>query len=410
MYSKGHQIEQNISAEKLVRWFDNPPDRKGTHTFKWDYNLAKFGREDVIPLWIADMDFAVAEEITEALKARTEHPVYGYSYRTKSYTEAILGWLDKRHNWQLNASQLLFYPPGTVAAIHTLVNLFSEVTDEIIVQTPSYPPLTNIVRETGRQLIENPLILKDNEYVMDFKHLEGCFTSKTKLLILCSPHNPTGRVWRESELEKLASLCKQHNVMVISDEVHADLLLEDGQHCHFNRINTDKRGAAVTLISACKTFNIAALPQSTLICDDKNIRQIVKHAIDTSHLNLDGVFSATAAQAGYIHGEIWLNHLLFYISRNRDRLKNFIDKFMPQVVLVEAQGTYLAWLDFRQLKLSQVELSNIFVFQAGVGLYDGCLFGEEGNGFFRVNLACSQKLLLEAFHNIHQALKSKGAV
>lgn len=356
------------------------------------------------------MDFAIAQEISEALSQRLSHPVLGYSFRTDAYTDSILNWLRNRYDWHITKKDLLFYPPGTVAAINCLVNLFSSPGDEIIVHTPAYPPLMNIVEQNERVLIKNALVKVDNQFEIDWPRFEKCFNDKTKILILCSPHNPTGRTWQEDELLKIAQICKEKNVMVISDEVHADLTLTDETHCHFNRIKKAQRPESVTIISSCKTFNLAGLSQSTLICDHPKLRKKIQWSINTSQLNLDNVLSATAMQAGYEKGGIWLDELRKYLLSNRQWLVDFVDKELPKVSICNAQATYLAWLDFNKLGVGHNDLASIFVDEAGVGLYDGRMFGENGEGFFRINFACSRALLEKALLQIKSALLSKNLI
>ncbi|WP_281282211.1 MalY/PatB family protein [Aliikangiella marina] len=390
--------------------FDNPPERVNSDSIKWDRNIIKFGRADVIPLWIADMDFAIAEPISEALAKRLTHPVFGYSYRTEAYTNAIINWLNQRYNWTVSRRELLFYPPGTVAAINCLVNLFTQPDDEIIVHTPAYPPLMNIVKQNQRKLVTSPLIKIDNRFEIDWENFESCFNKKTKMLIFCSPHNPTGRVWREDELLRIAELCRRHNVMVISDEVHADLTLPKITHFHFNRLPKCKRPSSVTLISSCKTFNLAALSQSTLICDEPELRTKIQWAINTAQLNLDNVMSATAMQAAYESAHEWLDTLRNYLQKNREMLVDFVNQQLPGVTVCEAEGTYLAWLDFNALNVNHEALAEIFVRDAGVGLYDGKMFGDAGSGFFRINLACSSRLLQKALDQIRAAFVLKNLI
>ncbi|MET1256566.1 MalY/PatB family protein [Aliikangiella maris] len=388
-----------------ISLFDNPPNRKGTNTFKWDFNHVKYGREDVIPMWIADMDFAVPQVITQALAKRIKHPVYGYSYRSEDYVDAIVNWLAQYHDWPVNKKHLAFYPPGTVSAINMLINQLTEIGDEILVFTPSYPPLMKMVNENQRILVESPLIKIDNEYQMDFENFRTSISSKTRLLLFCSPHNPTGRVWREEELLEVATICRDNNIVVISDEVHADLLLAGKKHTHFNRLAAHLRPTSVTIISPGKTFNIAALSQSTLICDNKALMQNIQRQISTAHLSLDNAFSATATQAAYSHGLDWLNALLDYLKTNREFIHEFLSANLPKVVLVSGQGTYLAWLDFSAIRLSHEDIYQKLIKQAGVGLYNGLEFGDCGEKFFRLNFACSHELLKKAMYQIYQVFR-----
>ncbi|WP_196138769.1 MalY/PatB family protein [Aliikangiella sp. G2MR2-5] len=390
--------------DSLLRSFDEPPSRIKTDCVKWDKRLHKFGREDIIPLWVADMDFAAPAAVREALQHRLSHGIYGYTFRTRGYIESVVNWLSRRYQWKVSVRDLIFYPPGTVAAVNMLVNLLTQPEDEVIVQVPSYPPLMNIVRNNNRRLIENPLVLTDNGYKMDLELLESQVSDKTKLLILCSPHNPTGRVWSKETLAELARICLRHNIKVVSDEIHADLTRPGIKHCHFNALPQSERPSSVTIISTCKSFNLAGLPQSTLICDDQNLRKKIQQQVDNSQVNLDSLFVAIATEAAYSQGEEWLDCLREYLYENRTYLESFLKDNIPKIRLLPAQGTYLAWLDCRALGLPNAQLQDIFIHQAKVGLYDGLDFGRGGEGFFRLNFACSRSLLDKALNQIKTAI------
>ncbi len=391
-------LEQLKQAKAL---FDLPPSRMGSNSIKWDRTLKD--NKNLIPLSIADMDFPAPKAVTDAILKRAEHGIYGYSFRTQSYIESIINWLASVHDWKVSKEQLQFYPSGTVAAINMLVKAFTKESDEIIVQTPNYPRLIDAVVTNGRKLINNKLILKGNNYFIDFDDLRAQITSKTKMLLLCSPHNPSGRVWTIKELTELAQICKQHNILVVSDEVHADLLFNGVTHTHFNALPNEVKPKSVTIISSCKSFNLAGFPQSTLISDDKNIQVIIQKNIDDAQINLDGLFSAVATEAAYNNGLQWRNLLMEYVLDNRNFLANFLKKEIPQIKLVSAHATYLAWLDFSGLNLSHQAINKILIEKAQVVLYDGKNFGSQCDGFFRLNLACSQKLIKQALLQIKKA-------
>ncbi len=395
-----------MKKAQLINRFDHPPERRGSHAIKWEKNLSKFGREDLIPLWIADMDFASPQAVSDALIERASHGVFGYSYRTPGYFSAVQDWLALRFGWQVEKKALLFYPPGTVSALNMLVNLLTEPGDEIVVQTPSYPPLMKVVERNERRLLKNPLRLTDAGYQMDLAQLEATVSDRTRLMLLCSPHNPTGRVWRRDELVALAQICKRRNITIISDEVHSDLILWNTTHTHFNRLDQTERPEAVTIISSCKTFNLAGLPQATLICDSARLKLAIQKQIDKAQLNLDGVLNAVATEVAYREGKEWLQALMEYLQQNRNWLQQFIDRHLPGVKLVPAEGTYLAWLDFRALGIGNRALQKILIETAGVGLYDGTEFGDGGEGFFRLNFACSRHLLEAAMNQIAAALET----
>jgi len=400
-------MSENINSA-LFSCFDNPPKRDDFNTIKWDKNLQKFGRTDLIPLWIADMDFSIPPEVQSAIEKRAKHGTYGYTYRTEGYVEAIQNWLSKRFNFEVSRKELLFYPSGTVSALNMLVNLLTEEGDEVLVQTPSYPPLMNVVKNNGRKLLLSPLKLTESGYQIDLKDLESQITEKTKLLLLCSPHNPSGRVWTESELLSLADICQKNNITVVSDEVHSDIVYSNAKHTHFNHLPNEFRPKSVTIISSCKTFNLAGLPQSTLICDSASLRIAIQKQINNAQINLDGIYSAVATEAAYEKGEAWLEALLKYVQANRKYMIEYIAEHLPKVKVIPAQGTYLAWLDFRDYcedkELDNKGLEKILVHEAGVGLYNGCDFGEDGEGFFRVNLACPRSILEQALDSIAGAI------
>ncbi|GGO65299.1 MalY/PatB family protein [Bowmanella pacifica] len=383
---------------------NNPPNRRGTDNYKWDGCKETFGHDDLIPLWVADMDFPCPDEVIGALTQRLEHRVLGYAKRSSSYVRAIRDWLQQRHGWSVNEADMLFCPPGPIQAINTLVTLLSQPGDEIVVQMPAYTPLVNVISGNGRKVLENPLIQDGNDYRFDFGQLKEALSDKTKLLILCSPHNPTGRVWSEEELSTLAEICLQHQITVISDEVHADLLLPGQQHTHFGKVARRYQLPAVTVISPCKTFNLAGLPQCTLITDSAGIKTKFKAHMDISQLNLDPPLNALAAETAYRCGAPWLNAVMAYINDNHRLLRKELQRALPQIGISRAQATYLAWLDLRPLGIAHAKLKRILLEEAKVALYEGTEFGQAYEGFFRVNLACSTHLLQQALSQIVAAL------
>lgn len=389
--------------------FDQTIDRRNTKSYKWDGNKKFFGRDDVLPFWVADMDFPCAKPIVDALKQRVSHQCYGYTMRSESYSEAIIQWLKKRHRWNIDGEWLTFCPPGLVQAINILIRLLSKPGDGIILQKPSYKPLIDVIINNRCRLRNNPLRLKEGNYFMDFENLRRIIDPGTKLLLLCSPHNPTGRVWTRGELTRLAEICQNNNLTVISDEIHADIVYQGHQHIPYGSISREAAMNSITCFSAGKTFNISGLPQSTIIIPNPEIRRSFLDYLDTAQITLGNIFGEVALEAGYRHCEDWLEQVIQYLQGNLDTLVNFFDSQLPGITVIRPQGTFLAWLDFRTYlernNISATDLKDILINRAKVVLYDGQIFGPEGEGFFRMNFACSRSLLDEGLEQVKQALK-----
>ncbi|GHF14738.1 cystathionine beta-lyase [Kordiimonas sediminis] len=379
--------------------FDKTPDRRGTHSFKWDTCDA-----DVVPLWVADMDFPCPEPITIALQRRLAHPVYGYTAGSRDHTEAITGWLDRRFQWAVKPDWLVPAPPGAIHAIDSMITLFSEPGDEVILQTPGYQPLSDVVTKQGRKVIENPLDNKSGRFTLDSNHLESVISGRTRILILCSPHNPTGRVWTLGELEALLDICRRNDILVISDEVHADLIYNGYRHCPLGSL-ARAGDRVVTVISPSKSFNTSGIPQSTLVIQNDQVRSDVRAYMDRAQLNLDSIFGSVAMIAAYNECEDWLDDVMAYVQRNFATLETYLADNLPQLRVTRPEGTYLCWVDFRNIGKDQDELYGKMI-RAGVRLSDGRDFGGEGVGYFRVNLACSEKTLLEGLKRLQAALNS----
>ncbi len=386
--------------------FDRIVERRGTGSFKWDTNQERFGRDDLIPFWVADMDFASPQPVTEAMKRRLEHPVYGYSARDDDYFSAVTGWLSSRHNWQVKREWLAFSPPGVIQAIHILINILTRPGDSVVVQTPAYSPLLNVVTGNGRVLVKNSLKESGGRYMIDFDDLEEKIDSAVSpsLLLFCSPHNPSGRVWDREELVRLSAICSKRDIFVISDEIHADFVFPGKSHLPYGSLSDEALQKSITCISASKTFNISGLQLATLVIADAEIRERYEKAVDVAQLNLDNIFGEVALKAAYTECEEWLDHLLVYLKGNLDMLTAFISEHLPAVKVNRPEGTYLVWLDFRALGLSSAEINRLLVERAGVALYEGREFGEDRDGFFRMNIACPRPLLKEGLTRIGEAL------
>jgi len=385
--------------------FDRLISRRNTGCYKWDANKTVFGRDDLLSFWVADMDFPCAQPIVEAIQERMKHPFLGYTFQTDAYYEAIINWLKKRHGWEVEREWLAFCATGVIQAIHLMVDRFTGQGDEIILHLPAYRPLIHLITRNKRKLIKNFLIQKNNHYIIDFEDLLSKVSLKTKLLLLCSPHNPTGRVWTRDELIQLGDICLSNHITVISDEIHADLVFKNVMHFPFGSLSHDFAMNSITCISASKTFNISGLQLATLIIPNPELRTIVNEALDTAQVTHGNVFGEVALEAGYRYCEDWLEQVMDYIESNLAYLSTFINEQMPEVDMVRPQGTYLVWLDFRKCKIPAEEMKRAFIDEAHIALYDGSQFGEEREGFFRMNIACPKSVLEEGLKRMANVMK-----
>jgi cystathionine beta-lyase len=385
--------------------FDQIISRDGTASVKYEARGNVFGKQDIIPLWVADMDFAVPEAVQRALRQRAKHPVYGYSvYPDALYTSLML-WLEQRHHWQVERESIVPCP-GVVPSLHAAIMACSTADAGIIVQPPVYAPFLAAPEATGRKLLLNPLKLQDGRYEFDLEDLARCGKAGGKILILCSPHNPVGRVWQEQELTALLAVCEKYGITVISDEIHHDLVYPGTLHVPLAKLARG-RVNVITAVAPSKTFNIAGLGLSALIVPHKVDREAIATAFGTLHVSAANPFSITAFAAAYSEGAAWLDALLNYLAGNRDFVRDFISRQLPQIRLIEAEGTYLLWLDCRAMGMDDKQLKHFFVHEAGVGLSPGILFGEQGSGFMRMNIGAPRSVLKQALLQIAQAIEKQ---
>lgn len=379
---------------------DSPIDRRGSDCYKWDGVGRVFGRAGLLPFWVADMDFATPEPILEAIRERTRHPVLGYEERSDEYVSTIIGWLEKRHRWSVPRDWLLYCPPSSIVGIYGLIVTLTEPGSSIAAPTPTYGPLLGLIEHNGRTLVRNPLREQDGRFVLDVERLGAELRDDTRMVVLCNPHNPTGRVFDDDELRALADLARERDLIVVSDEVHCDLLMPDQRHRPFASLGWEK---SVTVVSPNKPFNTAGVPQATLITPDATIRAGFRRFLDTTQLNHDSTFGAVAMIAAYRHCEAWLDQTITVIADHHDRVARYIDTHVPGVRVVPAEATYLAWLDYRELGLSEAEALKRLTEKGGVALYGGTEFGEEGDGFLRMNIACPREQLEQGLAGIRKA-------
>ncbi len=384
--------------------FDKIIERKNTNCIKYDSLETLFGNPDLIPLWVADMDFPSPECVKEALTKIVEQGVYGYTSQPEEYTYTIQTWLEKRHNWKIKKDWISFVP-GIVKGIAFALDVFSEKGDKIVIQPPVYPPFKSVTEGLGRKVVTNPLIYKNYQYSMDLEGLKNVLkTEKPKVFILCTPHNPGGIVWDRETLSKVADLCAENNVLVISDEIHSDLILPGSKHIPFASISDKAAQNTITFMAPSKTFNIAGLVSSYSIIPNDELRQKFCNYMTPRELSNGTIFAYEGAIAAYNNGEKWLNETIEYINKNIEFTINFFKENIPQIIPVVPRASFLIWLDCRKLNLSQKELVNVFIQKAHLALNDGATFGEEGNGFMRLNIGTSRAILEKALNNLKNAL------
>lgn len=383
--------------------FDELINREGTDSVKYDLRQEIFGRNDIIPMWVADMDFKIPPFVAERLKNRLKHEIFGYSFRPPEYFSSIARWLHDRHNWNVEKEWICF-SPGIVPALNLSTLAFTRPGDSVIVQPPVYFPFFSAVESHGRDLIFNKLIIKDNKWTMDFKGLLSSITEKTKMIIISSPHNPVGRVWSAGELKELAGICLENKIIILSDEIHCDLIMPGFNHTPVANISEEIADITVTCIAPSKTFNLAGLSTSSVIISNPVLRKYFKKKIDDLHIGNGNIFGTEASIAAYSEGHEWVDALMDYIERNARFVTDYCNDFIPEIVPVKPEGTYMIWLDCKKLMINAKELQDFFVKNAGVGLNEGSQFGPGGEGFMRMNLATSFRKVEEAMNKIGKAV------
>lgn len=384
--------------------FDEIIDRKGTSCVKYDgLKNAYQGKENLIPLWVADMDFATPDFIVEALKKRCEHPVFGYTFDDDEYYESIQTWLDYKYHWKTER-EWISYIPGIVKGIGLAVQCFTQPGDKVIIQPPVYHPFRLVPTRMGREMVYNPLKLEDGVYKMDFEQLESLIDKDCKMLILSNPHNPGGVVWEKEALVKLAQICSAHGILVISDEIHAEMTYPQFRHHPFATVSEEAAACSVTFMAPSKTFNIAGIVSSYALVPDSRIREKFYSFLEAGELNAGTIFAFTATKAAYTYGAEWLQQMRSYVIENVNFVDEYLKKNIPQIKVYRPQASFLVWLDCRELKLTQPELVQLFEDKAGLALNDGTMFGKEGEGFMRLNIGCPRSILNQALESLKKAI------
>ena len=388
--------------------FDKLIERRGTNSYKWDFAEQFVGEKDALPVWVADMDFQSPPPIIEALKQRVEHGVFGYTAVPDSCYEAIISWMKRRHDWEIEQEWIVF-TAGVVPAFFWAVKAYTEPGDAVLVQPPVYYPFFKAVTNNGRQLVESELVNRDGRYEIDFEDLEQKLASpETKLFIFCSPHNPVGRVWSAEELRRLADLCLKHGVLLCSDEIHSDLIFRGATHTPTAKLSDAIARNTVTCMAANKTFNIAGLSTGFMIVPDSTQRQKFLRARESTGVHMQNLFGVLATEVAYREGEEWLEQLLSYLQGNLDFVLRFFDERIPKIKVVQPEGCYLAWLDCRKLGLDDDGLKDFMLKEAKVWMNDGPIFGKGGSGFQRLNFACPRAILEKALTRIERAVNTLG--
>lgn len=384
--------------------FDSVIDRRHTCCTKYDGLDQMFGRHDVTPLWIADLDFAVCPDITAALRDRLDHPVLGYSAAPDSYWQSIIDWERRRHGFEIAREELTFIP-GVVKGIALAINYFTVKGDKIVIQPPVYHPFRMVIEGNERVVVENPLLFDGEKYSMDLKGLEETVKrEKPKMMVLCNPHNPIGLQWDQPTLAEVGRICRENGVTVVSDEIHGDLMLGGRRHISFATASDDAAAVAITLGAPSKTFNIPGLVSSWMVVKNPALREGFYRWMTVNEFNAPVMISTIGAEAAYTHGEAWLNQMIEYVESNVKFVDDFLRENCPEVKAVLPEVSFLMWLDFSALGLPQDRLMRFLVDEARVAMNDGAMFGQQGVGYVRLNVGTPRSVLLKALKGIAEAV------
>lgn len=386
--------------------FDKAIDRRASGALKCDALQSLFGTTGLTPLWVADLDFAVCPDITEALMRRVQHPVYGYASTPESYWQSIIDWLENRHGFKIGREELAFVP-GVVRGVAYAINYFTCQGDKILIQQPVYHPFKMVIEGNGRIVVNNPLRLSNGVYEMDLEHLRHVIvTERPKMMILCNPHNPIGLQWSADVMREVAAICREYGVIVVSDEIHGDLVLYGKPHIPFVEVSDDARAITITLGAPSKTFNIPGLVSSWVVVKNKELRDPFYHWLATNEFSSPTLFATIGAEMAYTHGAEWLDQMLEYIEGSISIVEDYLSANIPQIKVFRPQASFLLWLDCRGLNMSQPELVDLFVKKARLALNDGTMFGKEGEGFMRMNIGSPRSVILDALSRLAEAVNS----
>lgn len=382
--------------------FDEIIDRRGTNCVKWD------GAEnpDVLPMWVADMDFRTAPAIIEALRRRVDHGIFGYTRVPQSYYEAVTGWFARRHGWNIDKDRII-YTSGVVPALSAIIKAMTVPGDKVLIQTPVYNCFFSSIRNNGCEIVESPLVYADNTYSIDFEDLERKASDpKVKAMILCNPHNPAGRVWNRDELIRIGEICIRHDVVVIADEIHCELVMPGYEYTPFASISEEFSRHSVSCVSPSKAFNIAGLQIANIVCADAGRRAEIDRAININEVCDVNTFGVIALQAAYNEGAEWLDQLLEYIYDNYEYMRSFCEEHLPDFPITKLEGTYLGWMDCRKFGMTSAELEKVLIQDAKLWLNAGTMYGNDGEGFMRWNIACPRARMIEGLKRFEKFAKN----
>ena len=384
--------------------FDEVVCRKHTDALKLEALAPRWGRTDLLPMWVADMDFKTPPFIVEVMKKRMECEVFGYTVKPESWYEAIISWQKRRHKWTIT-KEMISFVPGVVPALAMAVQAFTQRGEKVMIQQPVYNPFAQVIRNNHRELVNCPLELKDGQYHINFKLFEkkikGC-----KLFLFCHPHNPGGRVWTREELKKVATICAQNNVIIVADEIHADLTLLPYEHIPFASVSEEAKQNSVVFASPSKAFNMAGLATSYAVIANPTLRRRFESYVEGNELAAGNVFAFNTVVAAYNKGEEWLQQMLTYVQGNIDEVVSYIKENIPQLKVIIPQASYLVFIDFSALQLNQKDIVALCTNRAHLALNDGSIYGEEGNGYMRINLACPRSMVRQALAQLKDAITS----
>ncbi len=390
-------MEQQINFDEMI-------PRRDTNSVKWD----SAADAEVLPMWVADMDFRTAPAITEALRQRVEHGIFGYTRVPDAYYEAVVNWFARRHGWQMQQEWIL-YTISVVPALSATIKALTEPGDKVLMQTPVYNCFFSAIRNNGCEIADNRLIYENNTYRIDFEDLERkASDDKVKLMLLCNPHNPAGRVWTQEELTRIGEICLSHGVTVVSDEIHCEFAYPRHTYTPFASISDDFLHRSVTCVSPSKAFNIAGLQIANIVCADETVRQRINEVINLHEINNVNPFGVIATIAAYNEGESWLLQLLDYLRGNYECMRDYCAKHLPDFPIAELEGTYLAWMDCRKFRLPSRELEERLLQEAKLWLNAGTMYGDAGEGFMRWNLACPRARMLEGLERFRKFVLAHG--
>lgn len=386
--------------------FEQIINRTGTASLKYDFGMERMGREDLLPLWVADMDFRLPDEVLDEIKRRVDHGIFGYTDLKPDYKDAVRKWLREKHGWDIQP-EWITVTPGVVYAIAAAIRAFTEPGDSVIIQQPVYYPFSECIVSNGRKLVNSQLLYENGRYYMDYEDFERkAEENHVCLFILCSPHNPVGRVWSREELIRIGEICRKHDILVFSDEIHCDITYPGVKHIPFANISAEFADRVIAGTSPSKTFNLAGLQISNIVIPNQDLRKRFRRENKAAGYSQANVLGLTACKAVYGLGDRWYKEMLVYLDGNLRYVREFLHQYLPQIRLVEPEGTYLVWLDCSGLNLTHHELEELIVEEAGLWLDPGVIFGKETALFERINIACPRAVLKKAMNRLKEAIEN----